>query len=115
MEDILAGGNFGAKSHQRSYEGKFISDRGKDGLRHNRFREGFRALNRITYRKCPFTKKCSLLLPVGWVVTFVGYLFRNVRRNRRNEGGQIHIADAFRKSEPRRRLYRSLCLYESEA
>ena len=115
MEDILAGGNFGAKSHQRSYEGNFISNRGKDGIRHNRIHEGFCALNRITYLKCPFTKKCPLLLPVGWVVAFVGYLLRNIRRNRRNEGGRIHIADAFRKSEPRRRLYRSLCLYEPEA
>lgn len=115
MEDILAGGNFGVKNRQRSYEGKFISNRGKDGLRRHRIREGLAALNRITYRKCPFTKKCPLLLPVGWVVAFVGYLFRNIRRNRTSEGGKVRITDAFRQSEPRRQLYRSLCLYEPEA
>ena len=112
MQDILAGGNFGQKDRQRAYEGMFISNRGKDGVKNHRVREGFRALNRITYVKWPPSQKSPLLLPIGWVVTVVGYLFRNNRRNRNGEN--VHALDAYKKSAPRIALYQKLRLYEPE-
>ena len=112
MLDIMAGGNFGQKDHQRAYEGMFISNRGKDGVKKRRAREGFSALNRISYQKFPPGKRCVLLLPVGWAVSITGYLLRNRRRNR--NGDSISALDAYRKSAPRIELYQKLGLYEPE-
>ncbi len=113
MLDIMAGGNFGRKDRQRAYEGMFISDRGKDGVKNRRAREGFRALNRITYQKWPPSARSPLLLPIGWVITVTGYLFRNRRRNR--NGDSVSALDAYRKSAPRIELYQKLGLYEPES
>lgn len=112
MEDILAGGNFGAKDRQRAYEGMFISNRGKDGVHKNRAIRGFQALTRITYAKYPVIQKCPVLLPAGWVAAFGGYLIRTRERNRK--GQDIHAFSAFQKSAPRISLYRQLGLYEPE-
>ncbi|MBR5616937.1 MAG: nucleotidyltransferase family protein [Oscillospiraceae bacterium] len=112
MEDILAGGNFGAKDRQRIYEGLFISNRGKDGVRSNRIRQGVQAMNRITYMKYPFIEKCPVLLPFGWVAAFGGYLVRTRERNKK--GQDIHALSAFQKSAARIDLYRQLGLYEPE-
>ncbi len=113
MADIVAGGNFGKKNRQRAYEGLFISNRGKDGLGNNRFKEGMSSLNRITRAKCPFTRRVPLLLPVGWVAVFWGYLFRNHERNKTK--GRVSALDAYKKSEARQRLYQQLGLYEPES
>ena len=112
MEDILAGGNFGSKDSQRSYEGMFISNRGKDGVENSRLSRAFQALNRITCIKYPFFRRFPVLLPIGWVLAFGGYLIRTYKRNRR--GKQIHVLSAYQKSAPRIRLYQSLGIYESE-
>lgn len=112
MEDILAGGNFGAKDRQRAYEGLFISNRGKDGVRSNRIRQGVQAMNRITYMKYPFIEKYPVLLPAGWAAAFGGYLIRTRERNKK--GQDIHTLSAFQKSALRIGLYRQLGLYEPE-
>lgn len=112
MEDILAGGNFGAKDRQRAYEGLFISNRGKEGVQNNRIRKGFQALTRITYMKYPIVEKHPVLLPIGWAATFGGYLIRTRERNKK--GQDIHTLSAFQKSMPRISLYRQLGLYEPE-
>lgn len=112
MQDILAGGNFGNKDRQRAYEGMFISNRGKNGVEDSRLRRGFQALNRITIIKYPFFQKVPVLLPIGWVLAFCGYLIRTHRRNRR--GNQIHVLSAYQKSAPRIRLYQTLDIYEAE-
>ena len=113
MEDILAGGNFGNKDRQRAYEGMFISDRGKNGVGDRRLRMAFQSLNRITFAKYPIFRKIPVLLPVGWIMAFVGYLFRNHKRN--SQGSQSHVLSAYRKSAPRIRLYQSLGIYEPES
>lgn len=112
MQDILAGGNFGTKDRQRIYEGLFISNRGKDGVRSNRIRQGIQAMNRITYMKYPFMEKCPVLLPAGWVAAFGGYMIRTRERNKK--GQDIHSLSAFRKSASRISLYRQLGLFEQE-
>ena len=112
MEDILAGGNFGAKDRQRIYEGLFISNRGKEGVRSSRIQTGFQALTRITYMKYPFIEKHPVLLPAGWVAAFGGYLIRTRKRNQK--GQDVHTLSAFQKSMTRSSLYRQLGLYEPE-
>ena len=112
MADILAGGNFGRKDSQRAYEGMFISNRGKDGVQNNRVSQGFQALTRITHIKYPVTEKYPILLPLGWVGAFGGYLVRTRKRNQK--GRNIHTLSAFQKSAPRINLYRQLGLYEPE-
>lgn len=112
MGDILAGGNFGAKDHQRIYEGLFISNRGKEGVQNSRIQKGFQALTRITYMKYPFIEKHPVLLPAGWVAAFGGYLIRTRERNKK--GQHVHTLSAFQKSMPRISLYRQLGLYEPE-
>lgn len=110
--DILEGGNFGKKDHQRAYEGMFISDRGKNGVKDNRLSMAMKMVNRITLQKYPFFRRCPVLLPVGWLMAIAGYLLRN--RKRRQRGIRIDTMDAYQKSAPRIRLYQRLKLYEPE-
>lgn len=112
MADILAGGNFGVKDKQRKYEGMFISNNSEGGKSANRITEGFRSLNRITYIKCPFTKKYPFLLPVGWVIALLGFLGRN--RQRKKRGKDVSAMNAYRKSAARRKLYGKLHIYETK-
>ena len=110
--DILEGGNFGKKDHQRAYEGMFISDRGKNGVKDNRLSMAMKIVNRITLQKYPFFRRCPVLLPFGWLMAICGYLLRN--RKRRQRGIRIDTLDAYQKSAPRIRLYQRLKLYEPE-
>ena len=110
--DIFAGGNFGYKDNSRQYEGMFISDRGKSGIKGNRVRDGFRSLNSIAYKKWPICKKIPILLPIGWVIAMVGFFKRN--RERKKQGGGVNVQDVYKKSLYRRNLYESLQIYVSE-
>ena len=112
IEDVFKGGNFGVKDPQRAYEGHFISDRGKDGVRKGRLREGFASLNRITYRLWPLTRRIPILLPIGWLVSLVHFVKRN--RQRKKQGREIDALRAYRESAPRRELYKKLSLYQPE-
>ena len=112
MEDILSGGNFGRKDRQRGYEGMFISNRGKDGVRNRRISQGVQALTRITYMKYPLIEKYPVLLPFGWAAAFGGYLVRTRERNKK--GYEIHALSAFQKSASRISLYQQLGLFEPE-
>ena len=112
MEDIIAGGNFGSKDPQRFYEGLFISNRGKDGVKSNRLQQGIQALNRITRQEYPALGSHALLLPVGWCVSMGRYLKNNIKR--RKDGKKIDTFDAYKKSAPRISLYQRLGLYEPE-
>jgi hypothetical protein len=112
MLDVFAGGNFGNKDQDRRYEGMFISDRGKSGIKGNRFKEGFKSLNRITYKKWPISKRVPVLLPVGWFIVMFGFIRRNKERKR--QGGGVNVQDVYKKSLHRRNLYESLQIYVSE-
>jgi hypothetical protein len=90
----------------------FISDRGKSGIKGNRFKEGFKSLNRITYKKWPISKRVPVLLPVGWFIVMFGFIRRNKERKR--QGGGVNVQDVYKKSLHRRNLYESLQIYVSE-
>ena len=110
--DMFSGGNFGVKDPQRAYEGMFISNRGKDGVKQNRLKEGFSSLNRITYQIWPVTRKAPVLLPIGWLVSLGHFVKRN--RERKKRGGEINAIKAYQASAYRKELYRKLSLYQPE-
>lgn len=108
--DILAGGNFGKKDRGRVQEGMFISNRGKDGVRHGRIVQMILTVNQIVYTRWPICKKCRILLPFGWLY------WGTVRACRVALGKRkpMHLAKAFRESQPRKELYKRLRLFEKE-
>lgn len=108
--DILAGGNFGKKDRGRVQEGMFISNRGKDGVRHGRIVQMILTVNQIVYTHWPICKKCRILLPFGWLY------WGTVRACRVALGKRkpMHLAKAFRESQPRKELYKRLRLFEKE-
>lgn len=110
--DVFAGGNFGYKDNSRQYEGMFISDRGKSGVKGNRIRDGFRSLNSIAYQKWPICKKIPILLPIGWLIAMLGFFKRN--KERKKQGGGINVREVYNKSLHRRNLYESLQIYVPE-
>jgi hypothetical protein len=112
MLDVFDGGNFGNKDNDRRYEGIFISDRGKSGIKGTRLKEGFKSLNRITYKKWPISQKAPILLPVGWLIVLLGFARRN--RERKQQGEGVNVQDVYKKSRQRRNLYESLRIYVSE-
>ena len=112
MVDVFNGGNFGTKENERHYEGMFISDRGKSGIKGNRLKDGFRSLNEITRKKWPLTKRVPILLPIGWVVTSLGFFKRN--KERKKQGNGVSVRKVYQKSLHRRKLFESLKIYESE-
>lgn len=112
MADVFMGGNFGNKEPERHYEGLFISDRGKSGIKGNRVKDGFRSLNSITHQKWPLTKRVPILLPIGWVMSMTGFYKRN--RERKKQGKNVSVRKVYKKSLHRRNLYESLKIYESE-
>jgi hypothetical protein len=112
MLDVFDGGNFGNKDNDRRYEGIFISDRGKSGIKGTRLKEGFKSLNRITYKKWPISQKAPILLPIGWLIVLLGFARRNKERKQQGEG--VNVQDVYKKSRQRRNLYESLRIYVSE-
>ena len=112
LMDVFAGGNFGYKDKDRQYEGMFISDRGKSGVKGNRISDGFRSLNSIAGKKWPLCKKIPILLPIGWVIAMTGFFKRN--HERKKKGGGVHVQEVYKKSLHRRNIYEALEIYDSE-
>ncbi len=110
MADIVAGGNFGRKDHNRSYEGMLISNRGKDGVKKGRIRQGFASMNRIVRGFWPIAAKLPLLYPFGWIFFTLRYLVR-VLLGKRKAPSAIRTIE---NSGKRKELYGRLRLYEIE-
>lgn len=108
-EDIFLGGNFGRKAPERAYEGMMISNRGKDGVKGNRLKQGFGALNRIVRSHWPAAAKFPPLYPVGWVWFSLRYLVLAAFGKRR----AFNPLDAYVRSGDRKKLYAALELFES--
>lgn len=108
LNDILSGGNFGAKDSGRACEGLFISNRGKDGVNRSRFAQFFASLNQIVYTHWQVSKKAKILLPFGWLYFGGRYLVRMLtgKRQRKN------LVKAYSASKERKELYKKLHLFE---
>lgn len=110
MMDILEGGNFGRKKENRATEGMFISGYSRDGVRHGRIVQMILTVNQIVYTHWPICKKCRILLPFGWLYWGTVRACRVVLGKRK----PMHLAKAFRESQPRKELYKRLRLFEKE-
>lgn len=109
-EDILTGGNFGRKTAGRSYEGMFLSNRGKIGVKKSRIRQGFESLNRIVRTFWPIAAKLPILYPIGWVFFTLRYFFRVLTGKHK----AVSVIKIFENSGKRKDLYSQLKLYEIE-
>lgn len=110
LVDIITGGNFGAKDEARKGEGMFISNRGKDGIRHSRFVQFILSLNQIVYSQWPITAKCKILLPFGWIYFCTRRIFRESIGTRK----KTEIKKVLINSKSRKELYKQLRLFETE-
>ncbi len=110
LVDILTGGNFGAKDESRKGEGLFISNRGKDGVKHSRPVQFILSLNQIVYSQWEITKKIKILLPIGWIYFCIRRIFReSIGMRKKTEIKKIYI-----NSKNRKELYKQLKLFETE-
>lgn len=108
--DILSCGNFGRKDSDRSAQGFFISNRGKDGVRHSRAVQFVISINQLIYTKWEATKKFKILLPLGWVCFGIKRLFMEISGKRKH----LNIKKSYVNSKKRREIYKQFHLFEAE-
>ena len=108
--DIFTGGNFGVKSKQRSYEGFFISNRGKNGIRHTTLVQAFLSVNEVVYGHWPIAKKLKILLPFGWCFFTLRWIVRMILGKRK----RVNLLSVYENGSQRRKLYRQLKLFVKE-
>ena len=109
LEDILRGGNFGSRDKSMGYEGLFISDQQSLDVSKSRVSQVIRSMNAIVRRRWKAAEKCPLLYPIGWLCLFGRYLQKRITGQRKTT-----IVRVFRQSGKRRRLYKSLNMFEPE-
>ena len=109
MEEIAAGGNFGLREKERSYESIFISDRKTSYSKQPRIVRGMRTLNSHISKKWKAAKKFPLLYPIGWVYFSAHFFFKRLTGK-----NKVSIFGSYKQSGKRIKLYRSLNLFEPE-
>ena len=110
LNDIIAGGNFGSKDKDRSGEGFFISNRGKDGVNHSRPVQFVLSVNQIIYTNWKITEKVKVLLPLGWIYWGARRFIRVITGKRRH----MNFKKMYEGSKGRKELYKQLHLFETE-
>lgn len=110
LNDIISGGNFGSKDKDRSGEGFFISNRGKDGVNHSRPVQFILSVNQIVYTNWKVTKKAKILLPIGWAFWGIRRFIRVLTGKRRH----MNFKKLYNSSKSRKELYKQLHLFETE-
>jgi hypothetical protein len=108
LNDILSGGNFGSKDEQRMYEGMFISNRGKDGVRHPRALQFIYTLNQVVYTHWPMVKRWKLFLPLGWLFFGIRQIIRMLTGKRK----KVNFIESYHNSSRRKELYQQLRLFK---
>ena len=79
IDDIFQGGNFGFKDHNRVFEGKLISDKGKGTFNSQSMIGNYvKSINAGVHAKWSFSKKCPIILPFGWFFFGTKRLFKIV-------------------------------------
>ena len=109
ITDILTGGNFGRKDHDRSVHDKFIRNRDVGTI------DGKAPLAQMLYTvnvkartECGFVKKCPALQPIGWVVVAVKYTILVLAGKRKF--GNRKTLDSVAK---RKNIYKEFHLFEA--
>lgn len=109
MNDILSGGNFGAKDMNRYREIKYISDRCEGTVVKNGIlRQGFKTMNAKVRRDYKTLGKYKALLPVGYIAEGGKYLGLLLTGKRKSSGTKQMLKEAAK----RKRIYFLLNLYE---
>lgn len=75
MQDILDGGNFGRKNSVRAESGVMISHSGKDGTRHSKIYNLWRAFQSSVREHFPIVKKHPLLYPICDVAIILRWIW----------------------------------------
>ena len=109
LEDIFAGGNFGTKDRTRGSQAKLIRNnvtkKVSDG---DVMGDLFVSINEKAKKDYPAMKKNPILLPAGWAIVCVQYLFR-VAGGKRNSVFDRTMLTA---AADRKKLYSKLKLFE---
>jgi hypothetical protein len=110
LNDIFTAGNFGQKNVDRSHEYLLISSKNQKGIKEKSMAaQWVLSMNRIVYVHWPFAKKFKILLPFGWTVYGVRYIYRSLRGKR----PQIRVKSVFGEAQKRKNFYHSLKLFEN--
>ncbi len=112
LDDLWAGGNFGAKDPERErvYEAMLLANRNKGRRSGGRFRNGMASLNTWVHGRWPAAAKCPLLLPFGWVY----FVLRRAVLVLTGKKQRISLTKAMQGSRDRQRVYDALRLFEPE-
>ena len=109
LEDIFASGNFGAKDQTRKSQAKLIRNnttkRVTDG---DITKNVLISINERAKYDFPVMKTHPILLPIGWVIVCIQYLFRIANGKRNNVFDRAIFKDAVN----RKKLYSELKLFE---
>ena len=109
MEDILAGGNFGRKDADRSRSGMMVSNHGKAGTRHGKWRTMAEVLNASIREDHPVVKKVPVLYPVFFVWRVLLYGWRVLT------GKRPSLRKLAPEAEKRKAVYDQLHIFEVES
>ena len=109
LEDILVGGNFGAKDNTRLSQAKLIRNNvTKEVTDKDILKNILISINEKAKRDYPVVKKNPILLPVGWILVCAQYLYHIARGRRNNVFDRTILTDAV----ARKKLYSELKLFE---
>ena len=112
MEDILAGGNFGRRDEQRSFQGLVVTDYTAqyDVEARGMLAQFIHSKNKRVMEWWPLTRRVKLLIPFGWIGLGCQSLFLIIMGKRR----AIDIKRMVSGAQLRRELYRMLELYKTD-
>ena len=112
LEDVLEAGNFGERDiERRRYQKYFLASPGKPGSDESgNLRSFIKHCNRRIELYWPATERWKVLLPVGWVVLGVRYLFRQVT----HKSETFDVATTLEGLSQRQDLYRELRMFTPE-
>lgn len=110
IEEILQAGNFGRRNRV-SYANLFLGDMSRpDQLsKRSRIRNALSHISRVCYGYYPFMETWKILLPAGWLIVGIRYLYR-VAAGKREKISGTQLREVKRKE----RLYKELHLFESD-
>lgn len=108
--EILQAGNFGRRN-RIAYADLFLGDMSRpDQLsKRSRIRNALSHISRVCYGYYPFMETWKILLPAGWLIVGIRYLYR-VAAGKREKISGTQLREVKRKE----RLYKELHLFESD-
>ena len=111
LEDIFASGNFGTKDQTRRSQAKLIRNNATKKVTDGGIMKNILiSINERAKYDFPVMKTHPILLPVGWVIVCVQYLFRVAQGKRNN----VFDRELYKDAVNRNKLYSELKLFEPQ-